>query len=81
MIFLYKSDSLFPNIEWTLIQKFEQAATDWKMIDILGVLGSCDCASWKVGWREINKQHATNLMFIIKLLSQHVSGIIMPIIR
>jgi len=24
---------------------------------------------------------ATNLMFIIKLLSQHVSGIIMPIIR
>ena len=33
-----------------------------------------------VGWRERNQQDATNLMFIIKLLSQHVSGI-MPIIR
>ena len=30
--------------------------------------------------RERNQQDATNLMFIIKL-SQHVSGIIMPIIR
>ena len=29
-----------------------------------------------VGWRE-RKQDAANLMFIIKLLSQHVSGIIM----
>ena len=28
-----------------------------------------------------NQQVATNLIFIIKLLSQHVSGIIMPIIR
>ena len=28
-----------------------------------------------------NQQDATNLMFIIKLLSQHVSGIIMPIVR
>jgi len=35
----------------------------------------------KVGWRERNQQDATNLMFIIKLLSQHVSGIITPIIR
>ena len=34
-----------------------------------------------VGWRERNQQDATKLMFIIKLLSQHVSGIIMPIIR
>ena len=34
-----------------------------------------------VGWRERNQQDATNLMFIIKRLSQHVSGIIMPIIR
>ena len=33
------------------------------------------------GWRERNQQDATDLMFIIKLLSQHVSGIIMPIIR
>ena len=33
-----------------------------------------------VGWRERNQQDATNLMFIIKL-SQHVSGIIVPIIR
>ena len=32
-------------------------------------------------WRERNQQDATNLMFVIKLLSQHVSGIIMPIIR
>ena len=31
--------------------------------------------------REKNQQDATNLMFIIKLLSQHVSGIIMSIIR
>ena len=30
--------------------------------------------------RERNQQDATNLMFIIKLLSRHVSGIIMPII-
>ena len=30
--------------------------------------------------REKNQQDATNPMFIIKLLSQHVSGIIMPII-
>jgi len=28
-----------------------------------------------------NQQDATNSMFIIKLLSQHVSGTIMPIIR
>jgi len=34
-----------------------------------------------VGWRERNQQDENNLMFIIKLLSQHVSGIIMPIIR
>ena len=34
-----------------------------------------------VVWTERNQQDATNLMFIIKLLSQHVSGIIMPIIR
>ena len=33
------------------------------------------------GGRERNQQDATNLMFIIKLLAQHVSGIIMPIIR
>ena len=34
-----------------------------------------------LGWRERNQQDATNLMFIIRLLSQYVSGIIMPIIR
>jgi len=28
-----------------------------------------------------NQQDAINLMFILKLLSQHVSGIIMPIFR
>jgi len=33
-----------------------------------------------VGRRERNQQDATNLMFIIKLLSQHVSGIIIIII-
>jgi len=49
--------------------------------NIQHVLGSCDRASWNVGWRERNQQDATNPMFIIKLLSQHVSGIIMPIIR
>ena len=37
--------------------------------------------SLAIGWRERNQQDATNPMFIIKLLSQHVSGIIMPIIR
>ena len=31
--------------------------------------------------REKTQQDATNLIFIMKLLSQHVSGIIMPIIR
>jgi len=31
-----------------------------------------------VGWRERNQQDATNPMFIMKLLYQHVSGIIMP---
>ena len=36
---------------------------------------------WVVGWRERNQQDAINLMYIIKHLSQHVSGIIMPIIR
>jgi len=35
----------------------------------------------QLGSRERNQQDATNLMFIIKLLSQHVSGIIMSIIR
>ena len=34
-----------------------------------------------VGWRERNQQDATNPMFVIKLLSEHVSGIIMLIIR
>ena len=34
-----------------------------------------------LGWRERNQKDETNLMFIIKLLSQHVSGIMMPIIR
>jgi len=29
-----------------------------------------------VGWRKRNQQDATNLMFITKFLSQHVSGII-----
>ena len=32
-------------------------------------------------WRERNQQDATNLMFIVKRISQHVSGIIMPIFR
>jgi len=34
-----------------------------------------------IGWRERNQQDATNQMFIIKLLSQHVSGIIMPVFK
>jgi len=48
---------------------------------ILWILDSCDRASWNVWWREVNQRDATNPMFIIKLLSQHVSVIIMPIIR
>ena len=35
--------------------------------------------NYNIGWRERNQHDATNLVFIIKLLSQHVSGIIMPI--
>ena len=34
-----------------------------------------------VGWRERNQQDATNLVFIVKLLYQYVSGIIIPIFR
>ena len=34
-----------------------------------------------VGFSERNQQDATNLVFIIKLLSQHVSGTFMPIFR
>jgi len=37
--------------------------------------------NYSEGWRERNQQDATNLMFIIKLLSQHVSDITMPIFR
>jgi len=33
-----------------------------------------------VGRRERSQQDATNLLFIVKLLSQHVSDIIMPIL-
>ena len=33
-----------------------------------------------VSWIEINQQDTTNLIFIIKLLSEHVSGITMPVI-
>ena len=36
---------------------------------------------YDMGWREINQQDANNPMFIIKPLSQHFSGIIMPFIR
>ena len=49
----------------------------WK----ISILRKFSETSWKIGWRERKQQGATNLMFIIKLLSQHVSGIIMPIIR
>jgi len=34
-----------------------------------------------VGRRKRNQHDETNLVFIIKLLSQHVSGIITPIFR
>ena len=51
------------------------------MSKILKVLGSYKGASWSEVWREINEQDATNPMFIIKHLPQHVSGIIMHIIR
>ena len=38
--------------------------------------------SRNTGWREReNEQDATNLIFMFQLLSKHVSGIIMPIIR
>ena len=40
----------------------------------------CHKFLYSIGWRERNQQDATNLMFIIKHLSQHVSGIIMPVI-
>ena len=44
------------------------------------VLGSCDLRHERRVRRE-KPTDATNLMFIIKRLSQHVSGIIMPITR
>ena len=65
----------------------DQAAYEVQQRNLLGgnkenhVLGSCDRASWNVGWREINQKVATKPMFIINLPSQHISGIIMPIIR
>ena len=48
-----------------------------KHVKCLRLMWPCNM---NVGWRERNQQDATNLMFIIKYLSQHVSGIIMPII-
>jgi len=39
------------------------------------------CLAWIFNVKRENQQDATNSMFIIKFLSQHVSGIIMPIIR
>ena len=53
---------------WSALEEREDFRLSWLCI-------------MNVGWRERNRQYATNLMFIIKLLSQHVSGIIMPIIR
>ena len=46
-----------------------------------GQTGSLKKGKKPVGRRERNQQDATNLMFFIKLLAQHVSGIIMPIFR
>ena len=36
----------------------------WLLINnnVKKVLGSCDCASWNVGWGETNQQDATNLI-------------------
>jgi len=49
-------------------------------ITIQYVTAGCKETEIYSGWSEINQQDATNPMFIIKLLSQHVSSIIMPII-
>jgi len=44
-------------------------------------LWSCGAVSWVTCTQLTTQQDSTNSMSIIKLLSQHVSGIIMPIIR
>ena len=50
----------------------------WTVKDSFRSLWPC---IMNIVWREINQQDATNQMFIIKFLPQHVSSIIMPIIR
>ena len=73
----------------------EKSGGSFKFCDLIGswiIYGYCfSCLgytvqnmiwrTWMVRWRERNQQDATNLMFIIRLLSEHVSGIIIPIIR
>ena len=68
---------------WTVITDFSLSQHTRKFMSYLTWLN----LAWTnpndllfLRWRERDQQDATNLMFIIKL-SQHVSGIIMPIIR
>ena len=60
-------------------------AAEWRPTAVRGIGRTNFRLLWpcimNVGWRERDQQDATYLMFIMKLLSQHVSGIIMPIIR
>jgi hypothetical protein len=46
---------------------------------ILISLGSCDRASWVIEWEKTNKIQQSDVYY--RCLSQHVSGIIMPIFR
>ena len=57
---------------------WSQLNTENPQVRIFRLLWPC---IMNVGWRERNQHDATNLVFIIKLLSQHVWGIIMPIFR
>jgi len=70
---------MLPSMDWLAILYFSTLYREQQ--DFQKLLGSCEGASWKAGWRETSQQDATNPMFIIKILSQHVSGNIMPIIR
>jgi len=60
----------------TVTEMWGHQERERRYLFIYSVLGSCNRASWNAGWREINQQDATNPMFVIRLLSQHVSGTI-----
>ena len=82
-VIFWKETGVQTNITWYWKEFFWAVWT--RLIIYCQVIDSNFRLLWpcimNIRWRERNQQDATNLMFIIKLLSQHVSGIIMPIIR